>query len=860
MITKNCKMILTAIAVLAILVIPSAIVNDDSGAGSGIVPYGDEVTGAKLISFDDNGGTGGYSQFVLTGSQYYFPSEYRDNVSRSGYVLMSWETSAHTDKRYPGDVDTAVDNETYFANWQSTSYNSTPRIIGVAKEHILTAGHSIQYYENYENYYVEDNEVNDWIRESIYSIYPFKFVYTVTCNGVRSVSEITTRSGVTTLRGLTLDINDGSIHIYGNPDAPGVYEISVNLLTKQGGRTEGYYGNRDDIIVRWYLSAIDNEHDASEMYHVWYGTEYDRSGPYGTAVKLPDAKDTDVTALLGWTVKVGMTQSVYAIGSSYTIRDGNIRLERSELTYEQIIASGKIGLVAYNANGGYYKGEFAQLVPTDGYVSLFSGNIVTKSGYTFIGWNESGDPSEPIYPANYVYPIEEKYNELKAVWVQDSYLLGTVRMTFTDPIGGTDTIYTVQRGFTYYAPSLLFDHGSYELVGFTTDGSHDYKDTNEANYPEDTSISVRPLSNTKYYPVYQLKAYEYNITFWPNGADGGKGQMKVTSTDNPIDIILPSSDEYGFIYEGYNFAGWSEDRYASVGEYKAGLPITLSDLKQSAVLFAIWTEEIVTERNTFFIVYNPNGSEVTGTPAIQYYVTDDREWETKLSKSAPLRYGYDFKGWATSPDGEPQYRTGALVSMTLSEVERTRTLNLYAVWEVSSEPLEQRAFVQFVDERGYFLTKNVIVGNKITSPDPLKKDRYAFKGWYRGTEAWDFDSPVMEDMTLKAKYIEVFSIEVDGKSVRITMLAPYTDGKITFSDGTQIQLTYETSYVHDVDRSGTVKVEINNADGSYTATSGFEKGAEPSVSEDNTILIVTYAGIGTVALLGVIFIIRRFIL
>jgi uncharacterized repeat protein (TIGR02543 family) len=56
-------------------------------------------------------------------------------------------------------------------------------------------------------------------------------------------------------------------------------------------------------------------------------------------------------------------------------------------------------------------------------------------------------------------------------------------------------------------------------------------------------------------------------------------------------------------------------------------------------------------------------------------------------------------------------------------------------------------------------TKTLISGTLATEPSPVTKDGYAFGGWYTDNETWnspwDFNTPVTQNITLSAKWVEV---------------------------------------------------------------------------------------------------------
>ena len=166
----------------------------------------------------------------------------------------------------------------------------------------------------------------------------------------------------------------------------------MNLKTKGVG---GSYGDIDDLTCRWYVSSVDSENDASNIMHITYDGEDVGFGPYHTAVKLSDSVSQRQK---GWNVIVDGSPAVFPVGGSYFLVKKETVLSVSEYTFDEIVASGVVGVVAYNANGGYYNGPFAEIVPVDGYSGLKNGSAVSKEGCVFLGWNLTGSSDDPIYP------------------------------------------------------------------------------------------------------------------------------------------------------------------------------------------------------------------------------------------------------------------------------------------------------------------------------------------------------------------------------------------------------------------------------------------------------------------------------
>ncbi len=131
---------------------------------------------------------------------------------------------------------------------------------------------------------------------------------------------------------------------------------------------------------------------------------------------------------------------------------------------------------------------------------------------------------------------------------------------------------------------------------------------------------------------------------------------------------------------------------------------------------------------TYFITYdvnnNPDGaSDMCSDP--NKYTSEDTVTIMDQEALFPLlgnivRFGYNFVGWNTEPDG-----TGTDYA-PLQEINLTDNLYLYAKWE-AKEPVTLTYI--YNDGEGRTDSAQVIPGANIAFPDASRKG-YSFKGWY----------------------------------------------------------------------------------------------------------------------------------
>ena len=106
------------------------------------------------------------------------------------------------------------------------------------------------------------------------------------------------------------------------------------------------------------------------------------------------------------------------------------------------------------------------------------------------------------------------------------------------------------------------------------------------------------------------------------------------------------------------------------------------------------------------------------------------------------RTGYTFTGWNTKADGTgTAYQAGA----TIAYPAESKTLTLYAQWKVSSHTVT-------FDSNGGSAVASQTVDDKAKAKEPTAPTRsgWTLEGWYLDGAKYDFNTPVTQDITLKA--------------------------------------------------------------------------------------------------------------
>ncbi len=221
---------------------------------------------------------------------------------------------------------------------------------------------------------------------------------------------------------------------------------------------------------------------------------------------------------------------------------------------------------------------------------------------------------------------------------------------------------------------------------------------------------------------------------------------------------------------------------------------TLTDEKD---IFLGWTKtqngtelvtvanEVVTADITYYAVWTRR-AEVK-------FVDGDNVIDTSLkvkgtnvvAPANPSKAGFEFLGWAKSPNGEIVLVTEELV---------TEDVTYYAVWT-------EKYVVTYVDGTTTLSTEEVVAGNKANVPSAPTKSGWTFDGWYRnGVKITTSNFKPTADTTLKAQYYKWNSLNMSPSyGASIKDLSTYTINGLKAGDKVRATFTVGVSYYTDED-------------------------------------------------------------
>ena len=341
------------------------------------------------------------------------------------------------------------------------------------------------------------------------------------------------------------------------------------------------------------------------------------------------------------------------------------------------------------------------------YGTALTAPTVTRTGYTFVGWSPAVPATVPA--ANTTY---------SAQWTANTY---TVMYNGNGATGGS----TANSTHVYDVAKTLTANGytrtGYSFTGWATSAGGAVAYTNTQSVTNLTAVNTGIVT---FYAVWSINSYQ--ITFDANGGSGGTGP---TSMVYNSPLTAPSVSR-----TGYTFAGW-----------QPAVPATVPAAHTTYT--AQWSAA------GYMIIFDANGG-TGGTGSSMAYGAE-------LTAPAVTRTGYTFVGWSPT------------VPATVPAADMTFT----AQWSINHYTIS-------FNENGGSQVADITLdyGSAVTPPANPTKTGYVFTGWQPAVPA----TMPANNMTCTAQWAEntnnvVFSANggSGGSSATLPLGTPITPPQMT---------------------------------------------------------------------------------
>ena len=465
----------------------------------------------------------------------------------------------------------------------------------------------------------------------------------------------------------------------------------------------------------------------------------------------------------GWNTQVDGT------GTSYT-NLANITTSSALTLYAQWRA-GVTHAVTFSANGG--TGSQADQIA--GQATNLNANQITRSGYTFSGWNTAANGTGYSYLDQSVYSFAQD----ATLYAQWTLIIVPHSVSFYGN-GATSGATSSQTASATQALTLNgFVRTGYNFLGWNTSnsaGSATYLDGQNYSFSADLAL----------YAIWVAQAPNV-ITYNGNGATSGSMSTETASSStvlysnsfartgytflnwntasNGSGVSYQSSYTYSFAASITLYAIWGQNftvtydgnsstsgsAPSSQSSYVGGAAITLQsntgNLAKTGYLLSGWntaangtgTAYAIGQTNltlnagvtlyaqwvgaTYVILYTGNGNTSGSVPAIQSYTYGTAGITLRANSGALARTGYTFVGWNTGPDG-----LGTPYAVSATGATFAQDTVLFAQWN----PNQTTVTYQYNGSTGGDSVASAVFstgGAALVLPTPTKTG-YAFGGWY----------------------------------------------------------------------------------------------------------------------------------
>jgi uncharacterized protein (TIGR02145 family)/uncharacterized repeat protein (TIGR02543 family) len=440
----------------------------------------------------------------------------------------------------------------------------------------------------------------------------------------------------------------------------------------------------------------------------------------------------------GWNTAADGSGTSYAGGETFNIGAANVTLY-AKWTQNPTYS------VTYNGNG-----NTGGTVPADSNayeqgasvtVKANTGNL-TKTGFTFAGWNTAADGSGTSHAGGETFNIGNANVTLYANWTQNP----TYTVTYNGSGSTSGGVPTDANAYEQGASvTVKANTGNLAKTGFTFTGWNTAADGTGTSYAAAATFTMGAANVTLYAKWTQSPTYA--VTYNGNGSTSGSAPADVNAYLQGATVTVLGNTG-NLAKTGFTFAGWNTAADGSGTSYAVAATFAMGSA--NVTLYAKWTQS-----PTYTVTYSGNGN-TTGTAPIDPNAYLQGATVTVAANTGSLaKTGVTFAGWNTAADGSgTSYAAAATFAMG------TANITLYAKWTVSI------LTVKFNSNGGSAVdSQNVTYNNTAAAPTPPTQNGFIFAGWYSDqalTIQFNFLTPVTSSITLYAKWTPVYTVTYNG--------------------------------------------------------------------------------------------------
>lgn len=401
------------------------------------------------------------------------------------------------------------------------------------------------------------------------------------------------------------------------------------------------------------------------LYAQWdvnqYSINYDGNGH--TDGSVPSSAFHDYNSNISVSARGSLIQTGYYFTGWNTASDGNgttyaegavISMPAENITLYAQWGLSPTYLVSYNGNG-----SDGGSVPADSNnyiegasVDVVSNGTLSRTGYSFSGWNTEMDGSGSAYSVDTTFSMPAGNVTLYAQWDINQYSLSY------DGNGNTAGTEPTSLNYEYNSSTIVSSEGSISRIGYTFKNWNTTIDGSGTSYSPGSTLTM-PAEGVTLFAQWEIN--QYTVSYNGNGITSGT--VPASEIFDYEDLVTTS--ESGTLSRiGYIFLCWNTAFDGSGTDYSSSATFNMP--AGNVDLYAQWAR-------TYTITYSDNASNSGSAPAEQIK-TSGTSLTLASNSGSLLKSDYAFIGWNTASDGTGiDYAAGAVYNIDAN-------LFLYAKW------------------------------------------------------------------------------------------------------------------------------------------------------------------------------------
>ncbi len=297
-----------------------------------------------------------------------------------------------------------------------------------------------------------------------------------------------------------------------------------------------------------------------------------------------------------------------------------------------------------------------------------------KAGYEFENaWTTNSDGTGTSYTTGEEYTFTDDCT-LYAKWNANTYTIkynGNENDSENSIMPDTTYVYESNESTGVNLSANIYTKAGYRFEGWATTPDATNPEYEDENLMLNEDI-IEKSNNDKEIILYAIWGeVTYNITYVSDPEGLTLPTTNPTTYESSNGIITLANPEVA----GYTFIGWTDNKTVTIPVTTYEINTLTDDIEITAHF----------EAKEYTISYNGNGntSQETSMEDDKYIFATEG---LTLKSNTYTKEGYEFKGWATTPDAsEAEYEDEQTIQDNdILEKEIEGTITLYAVWGASS--------------------------------------------------------------------------------------------------------------------------------------------------------------------------------